>query len=102
VDRQVAHHDVERGVLERQARDVGGVHLDPAGDALQLRVPERRGRRVAGLVGLPEIGPHGPAPREQPGRGQQHGAAPAAEVQQPLVSAQVQALQEVRPDRELP
>jgi len=53
------------------------------------------------LVGPPDVDPDGAAVREQLGRGKQHRAASAAHVEQRLVAAQPQALEDVRPYLEL-
>jgi hypothetical protein len=66
-----------------------------------LGVAQRVLLRVASLVGPPDVDADGAAVRKQLGRGEQDRAAPAAEVEQRLVAAQPQPLEDLGPHLEL-
>lgn len=102
VNRQRADHHVERTVVEGQLTHVGSVKLDSFGHALEGGVLAGNLLGVARLIrGAPDIDTDGPSEGQALGRHQQHRAAAAADVQQPLVSFELEPIEQLGPDGEL-
>ena len=98
---KAADDHVDAVVIEGQVGDVGGAHLDPVGDALEFGVAQRVLLRVVGLVGPPDVDADRSAVRQQLGGCEQDSATAAAEVEQCLIAAQPQTIEDLRPDFEL-
>jgi len=78
------------------------VKLDPLGHALKVRVLTGDLHRVARLIGgAPDVDAGGPAAGESLGRHQQHRAAAASDVEEPLVSFELEPVEQLGPDGEL-
>lgn len=102
VDRQAAEDHIEGLVLEGQRAHIAGPQIHSIRDALQLRVAFGDLERVPRLIrGLPKVDALGPATRQEPGRHEKDGPAPAAHVQDALVAPKAEGQQEVPPRREL-
>jgi len=103
VDRQAAEDHIEGLVLEGQRSHIAGPLIHSIRDALQLRVASCDLERVARLIrGLPEVDAHGATARQEPGRHEKDGPAPAAQVEDVLVATKAEGQQEIPPYCELP
>ena len=101
-DRQAADHHVERRGREREVTRVRVDKLHPAGHALGRRVALSGGAAVAALVAAaPHVRSDRPAGGQAAGRKHQHRAAAASHIQDLLIAAQAQLIQQLRPDRAL-
>ena len=99
VDRQAAHHHVERRGGERQITSVGINDVDALAYSLCRRVALGGGAAIAALITAPpQIRSHRPAARKPAGRQHQYRAAAASHVQDMLVTPQAQFVQHLRPD----
>jgi hypothetical protein len=94
VDRQRTDHHAERAVVEGQGTHVGTVKLDPLGHALEGRVLAGNLLGVSRLVqGAPDVDADRSSTGQALGRHQQHRPAAAADVEQPLVSSELELIE---------
>jgi hypothetical protein len=101
VNGDVGYHDIEAVRGEGQFSHVGRVQLDTIGYAFRRRISLSRINRIAGLIlALPQVDAHGTSCRQSLRGGEEHGTAPAPKVEYSFIAAQVEIIQQLRPDEE--
>jgi hypothetical protein len=98
---QAGDNQIKTVVFEGERRDVPGVQFDAIGHSFGGCVAPRSFQRVAGLIEIsPQVHTHRPAYGQTLRGHEEHGAPATSQVQNPLITPQVQLVNQAGPNHE--